>query len=296
LVKYAEHTSKNGQSKLKMKIGILGLGLIGGSLGFDLRSQGHQVLGVSRRESTCQKAVALGNVDEASVNLNLLVATDVVFICTPISLIVPQVEQLIHYLSPATVMTDVGSVKAPIVKAISPLWNHFLGGHPMAGTADSGIEAAQRHLFVDRPYVLTPTTTTPATAITVVEEIVRSLGAKIYYCQPEQHDRAVSWISHLPVMVSAGLIAACMGETDPEVLQLAQNLASSGFRDTSRVGGGNPELGVMMAQHNRQALLVSLQQYRHNLDELIHLIEQENWVVLAEKLQFTQQARPRFVE
>ncbi|MFN6579409.1 MAG: prephenate/arogenate dehydrogenase [Aulosira sp. ZfuVER01] len=287
---------KDGLSKAKMKIGILGLGLIGGSLGFDLRSQGHHVLGVSRRESTCQKAVALGSVDEASAEIGLLAQAEVVFICTPIALIVPQVKQLITHLSATTVVTDVGSVKAPIVKAISPLWANFIGGHPMAGTADSGIEAAQRHLFVDRPYVLTPIDTTPPEAISVLEEIVRSLGSKIYHCQPEQHDRAVSWISHLPVMVSASLIAACMGETDPAVLQLAQNLASSGFRDTSRVGGGNPELGVMMAQFNQQALLGSLQQYRQNLDEVIHLIEQENWTALQAKLQSTQKARPKFVD
>jgi arogenate dehydrogenase (NADP+) len=129
-----------------------------------------------------------------------------------------------------------------------------------------------------------------------VEEIVRSLGANIYYCQPEQHDRAVSWISHLPVMVSSSLIAACLSETDPDVLELAQKLASSGFRDTSRVGGGNPELGVMMARYNRQALLRSLQQYRHNLDELTNLIEQENWVVLEQKLKSTGKARPDFVD
>ncbi|WP_414570752.1 prephenate/arogenate dehydrogenase [Nostoc sp. CCY 9925] len=279
-----------------MDIGILGLGLIGGSLGFDLRSQGHRLLGVSRRESTCQKAVALGSVDRASADLSLLAAAEVVFICTPLALIVPQFAQLIPYLSPTTVVTDVGSAKAEIVEAISPLWNNFIGGHPMAGTADSGIEAAQRHLFVDKPYVLTPITTTPTTAITIVEEIVRSLGANIYHCQPEQHDRAVSWISHLPVMVSSSLIAACLSETDPEVLQLAQKLASSGFRDTSRVGGGNPELGIMMARYNRQALLRSLHQYRHNLDELTNLIEQENWAVLESKLKLTQQARPNFVE
>ncbi|AFZ25507.1 prephenate dehydrogenase [Cylindrospermum stagnale PCC 7417] len=279
-----------------MKIGIVGLGLIGGSLGFDLRSLGHDVLGVSRRQSTCEKAIALGNVDQASVELSLLADAEVVFICTPIGLIVPQVEQLIAHLSPGTVVTDVGSVKAPIVEAIAPLWDHFIGGHPMAGTADSGIEAAQRNLFVDRPYVLTPIATTPSIAIQVVEKIVRSLGATIYHCRPEQHDRAVSWISHLPVMVSGSLIAACLSETDADVLQLAQNLASSGFRDTSRVGGGNPELGLMMAQYNRQALLVSLQQYRHNLDELIHLIEQENWAVLAEKMLINQQARPKFVD
>lgn len=279
-----------------MKIGIVGLGLIGGSLGFDLRSQGHQVLGVSRRQSTCQKAVSLGSVDEASVDLSLLATTEVVFICTPIALIVPQVQQLIAHLPATTVITDVGSVKAPIVKAISPLWQNFVGGHPMAGTADSGIEAAQRHLFVDRPYVLTPTDTTSTPTVSVLEEIVRSLGAKIYHCQPEQHDRAVSWISHLPVMVSASLIAACMGETDPTVLQLAKNLASSGFRDTSRVGGGNPELGVMMAQFNQQALLGSLHQYRQQLDEVIKLIEQEDWIALEAKLQSTQKVRPDFVD
>ncbi|MFK0733049.1 MAG: prephenate/arogenate dehydrogenase [Gloeotrichia echinulata GP01] len=279
-----------------MKIGILGLGLIGGSLGFDLRSQGHQVFGVSRRQSTCQKAIALGSVDQASVDLSLLAAAEIVFICTPLSLIVTQVEQLITYLSPTTILTDVGSVKAPIVKAISPLWDHFIGGHPMAGTADSGIEAAQRNLFVARPYVLTPIPTTPTDTIAVVEKIVRSLGSNIYHCEPEQHDRAVSWISHLPAMVSSSLIAACMNETDLEVLKLAQQLASSGFRDTSRVGGGNPELRLMMARYNRQALLGSLQQYQQNLAELIDLIDQENWPVLEHKLKLTQQARPDFVD
>lgn len=279
-----------------MKIGILGLGLIGGSLGYDLRSQGHHVLGVSRRESTCERAIALGSVDQASVDMSLLAAAEVVFICTPIALIIPQLQVLIDHLPGTTVITDVGSVKAPIVQAIAPVWKNFIGGHPMAGTADSGIEAAQRDLFVDRPYVLTPDATTPKTAISVVEEIVRSLGANLYYCQPDQHDRAVSLISHLPVMVSAALIAACMGETDDQVLQLAQNLASSGFRDTSRVGGGNPELGVMMAQYNRSALLNSLQQYRQNLDELTNLIEQEDWAALELKLQSTGKARPKFVE
>jgi arogenate dehydrogenase (NADP+) len=287
---------KNGMSKSKMNIGILGLGLIGGSLGFDLRSQGHHILGVSRRESTCQKAVAIGSVDKASIDLNLLAAAEVVFICTPLALIVPQLKEMIAHLSTATIVTDVGSAKAEIVKAISPLWDNFIGGHPMAGRTDSGIEAAQQNLFVNKPYVLTPLAATPSSAIAVVEEIVRSLGANIYYCQPEQHDRAVSWISHLPVMVSSSLIAACLSETDPDVLELAQKLASSGFRDTSRVGGGNPELGVMMARYNRQALLRSLQQYRYNLDELTNLIEQENWELLEQKLKSTSKARPDFVD
>ncbi|MEA5616589.1 prephenate/arogenate dehydrogenase [Cronbergia sp. UHCC 0137] len=279
-----------------MKIGILGLGLIGGSLGFDLRSLGHYILGVSRSELTCQQAIDIGSVDQASVDLQLLAASEVVFICTPIRFIVPQVEQLISHLPATTIITDVGSVKAPIVEAISPLWENFIGGHPMAGNTDVGIGAAQRNLFVNRPYVLTPVATTPSRAIAIVEEIVRSLGSIIYHCEPEQHDRAVSWISHLPVIVSASLIAACLSETTPEIAQLAQNFASSGFRDTSRVGGGNPELGVMMARYNRQALLNSLHQYRHSLDEFIHLIEQEKWEILEDKLKLNQQSRPNFVE
>lgn len=279
-----------------MKIGILGLGLIGGCLGFDLRSQGHHVLGVSRRESTCVRAVEIGSVDQASLDLSLLASAEVVFICTPIGLIVPQIKELIGHLAKTTIITDVGSVKKPIVEAISPLWENFIGGHPMAGKTDVGIESAQHNLFINRPYVLTPIETTPSYAVLIVEEIVRSLGSVIYHCQPEQHDRAVSWISHLPVIVSASLIAACLSETDPEIAKLAQNFASSGFRDTSRVGGGNPELGVMMAQYNRQALLNSLYQYRENLEEFIHIIEGENWELLAEKIKLNHQALHNFLE
>lgn len=279
-----------------MKIGIVGLGLIGGSLGLDLRSLGHQVLGVSRKEQTCEQAIARGIVDDASVNMSLLAAADVIFICPPIASIVPTVNQLIPHLSPKTILTDVGSVKAPIVEAIAPLWPNFVGGHPMAGTAESGLDAALSNLFEGRPYVLTPIETTPPEAIKIVEEIARSLQSQIYFSSPQDHDRAVAWISHLPVMVSAGLIAACMGESDPAVLKLAQNLASSGFKDTSRVGGGNPELGLMMARYNRQELLRSLQQYRHNLDQIITYIEREDWDALEQQLKQTQQARPQFLE
>ena len=277
-----------------MNIGIVGLGLIGGSLGLDFRLQGHRVLGVTRREQNCQRAIALGSVDAADVSPGLLATTEGVFICTPLAAILPTVEQLIPILHADTVLTDVGSVKAPVVEAIAPLWPNFVGGHPMAGTADTGIEAAQLNLFALKPYVLTPVATTPALAVETVEQIVRSLRSTVYHCCPEDHDRAVSWISHLPVMVSAGLIAACMGETNPKVLALAQQLASSGFRDTSRVGGGNPELGVMMARFNRQELLRSLQHYRHNMDVLIDLIEQEDWLSLEHRLKLTQLARPQF--
>jgi arogenate dehydrogenase (NADP+) len=278
-----------------MNIGIVGLGLIGGSLGLDLRAFGHQVLGVSRHSETCQRAIERGVVDEASINMTLLAAADVVFICTPLAAIAPTVQQLIPHLSPDSIITDVGSVKTAVVEEVAPLWHNFVGGHPMAGTADSGIEAAVSGLFTGNPYVLTPVETTPPTAVKIVEEIVRSLTSRVYFCRPEDHDRAVAWISHLPVMVSASLIDACISEADPAVLELAQQLASSGFRDTSRVGGGNPELGVMMARYNQESLLRSLMSYRHSLDQLIAQIEQEDWQSLEERLKQTQLERPKFL-
>lgn len=278
-----------------MNIGIVGLGLIGGSLALDLKASGHQVLGVSRQTQTCQLAVERGVVNEASVNLTLLAAAEVVFICTPLAAIASTVQQLIPHLSPKAIITDVGSVKTAVVEAVTPLWQNFVGGHPMAGTAENGIDAAVSGLFADNPYVLTPIATTPSASVKIVEEIVRSLTSKIYFCRPEDHDRAVAWISHLPVMVSAGLVAACSSEADPTVLELAQQLASSGFRDTSRVGGGNPELGVMMARYNRACLLRSLTSYRHSLDQIIELIEQENWQALEKILSQTHSQRPQFL-
>ncbi|NEQ21082.1 MAG: prephenate/arogenate dehydrogenase [Microcoleus sp. SIO2G3] len=278
-----------------MNIGIVGLGLIGGSLALDLKGLGHQVLGVSRHSKTCQIAIERSIVNDASENLTLLAAAEVIFVCTPIAAIAPTVQQLIPHLSPDVIVTDVGSVKTMVVEAVTPLWHNFVGGHPMAGTANSGIEAAISGLFAGNPYVLTPIETTPAASVRIVEELVRSLNSKVYFCRPEDHDRAVAWISHLPVMVSAGLLDACKSETDPTVLELAQQLASSGFRDTSRVGGGNPELGVMMARYNQACLLRSLTSYRHSLDQIIKLIEQDNWQGLETILKQTQLQRPQFL-
>jgi arogenate dehydrogenase (NADP+) len=106
----------------------------------------------------------------------------------------------------------------------------------------------------------------------------------------------VAWISHLPVFVSSSLIASCLQEQDSEVIELAQKLASSGFRDTSRVGGGNPELGVMMAKYNKQAVQRSLLVYRQQLDAMMAAIEAENWQEVERILTQTKGARSSFLE
>jgi arogenate dehydrogenase (NADP+) len=278
-----------------MDIGIVGLGLIGGSLGFDFRAAGHHVIGVSRQKTTCEMAIALGTVDQAGTDFSLLNSAEAVFLCTPLGVMQQTTQALIPYLLPTAILTDVGSVKASAVETLEPLWTRFVGGHPMAGKETAGIASAQPGLFVDRPYVLTPTAQTDAEAMTTLKGLIQTLQSHYYECSPAQHDRAVAQISHLPVMVSASLISACQQELDPSALSLAQALASSGFCDTSRVGGGNPELGRMMAQYNREELLRSIYQYRQALDQFTALIEKNCWEELEQALTQTQEARSEFV-
>lgn len=279
-----------------MNIGIVGLGLIGGSLAIDLNTLGHTVLATSRRAETCQQAIAQGIVADASLDLALMAAAEVIFLCTPLGAIDATVDQLLPHLSTRTILTDVGSVKQSVVSSIAPRWTNFVGGHPMSGTAESGLDAAQAQLFAGNPYVLTPIASTPSHALKTVSELVRSLQSHLYQCTPADHDRAVAWISHLPVLISANLLTACTSEPDQTVLKLAKSLASSGFRDTSRVGGGNPELGVMMARYNQPELLRCLEHYRQNLDHTIRTIQDQNWPALETQLTQTQQARLEFLK
>lgn len=278
-----------------MKIGIVGLGLIGGSLGLDFRRLGHQVLGVARRSETCDQAIAAGAVDQATTTLARLEAVEVVIICTPIAMIEPTVKEIAPHLAADAVITDVGSVKGAIAAAATQHWPRFVGGHPMAGKSEAGLAAAEAHLFRDRAYVITPLPQTPADAVETVQTLATDLGARVFTCDPTVHDRAVAWISHLPVMVSSSLIQACLHEPDEQVRYLAQQFASSGFRDTSRVGGGNPELGMMMARYNQAEVLRSLQTYREELDHLIHQLQEKDWAAIEHTLTENQAARPSFL-
>jgi arogenate dehydrogenase (NADP+) len=278
-----------------VKIGIVGIGLIGASLAWDFRQMGHHVIGVSRQQSTCEIAEQQGICDRASCDLASLQDTEIIFICTPIAAIVPTIELLIPHLHPDTIITDAGSVKGAIVDRATKLWSNFVGGHPMAGNSESGIAAFEKGLFAARPYVLTPTPATEPVALARVAELIRSLNCIIHYATPDQHDLAVAWISHLPIMVSASLISACLHEADPTILDFAQKFASTGFRDTSRVGGGNPEMGMMMAEYNRDALLRSLYQYRDRLDGIIGSIESKQWTEIKDLLSTNQSVRPDFL-
>lgn len=278
-----------------MDIAIVGLGLIGGCLGLDLKALGHRVHGIARRSETCSEALNRQVVDTASTDVESAIACKVVIICTPIATIVPMVTALAKILKPGTVITDVGSVKVAITEAATQQWPFFVGGHPMSGKSEAGLSAAEPGIFQQRPYVITPLTSTDSKAANIVEQLAQQLGSRLYHCTPEEHDRAVAWISHLPVMVSSNLIYAAMQEPDLEVLELAQELASSGFRDTSRVGGGNSELGLMMAQYNRDEMLRSLKKYRAAIDASITHLEAEDWNAIAHQLNTTKEGRSHFV-
>lgn len=278
-----------------MNIGLVGLGLIGGCLGLDLKAIGYRVYGIARRTETCAEALSRGVVDVADTDIKTLKDCHAVIICTPIATIVPMVIQLAEVLKPGTVVTEVGSVKAAIVAAASKHWPHFVGGHPMSGKSQAGLAAAEAGIFKGRPYVITPLENSDADAIALVEQLAKDLGSTLYHCTPEAHDRAVAWISHLPVMVSANLIEAATDEPDADVLELSQQLASSGFRDTSRVGGGNPELGLMMAQYNQAEVLRSLKRYQAAIATTIHQLESSDWTAIEQKLHRTKDERSRFV-
>jgi arogenate dehydrogenase (NADP+) len=281
---------------LMANIGIVGLGLIGASLAGDLRQLGHQVWGVSRQQSTCDFADAHALVDRASTDVSTLATCEIIIICTPIDKILPTVALLAPHLSPETILTDAGSVKELIVAPATQIWPNFVGGHPMAGKAESGIAAAELGMFRDKPYVVTPIAESNPIAVDAIKNLIKSLGCRLFEASPVDHDRAVAWISHLPVMISSSLIHACLENCSPDLLNLAKGLASSGFKDTSRVGGGNPELGQMMAEYNRTALLAALRAYQQDLAATVQSIESNNWPELLAKLERNRVARPGFLD
>lgn len=275
--------------------GVVGLGLIGGSLGLDLQSRGWRVQGLVHRQATAERALARGLVSAVSTDPACLRGCDLVILALPIPLLLNPAPELLEALPRDAVITDVGSVKKPVLEAWKGRHPRFVASHPMAGTAAAGVEAGLAGLFQGRPWIATPDAETDPDALAVVEAVARDLGSQWLTSGAAQHDQAVALISHLPVLVSAALLRAVGEERDPEIRQLAMALASSGFADTSRVGGGNPDLGVAMASSNREAVLRGLAAYRWSLEQLEEVLLQNNWPQLQQELARTQALRPGFL-
>ena len=277
-------------------VGIVGLGLIGGSIGLDLRAQGIKVQGLVHRSSTAERAMERGLVSAVSTDPACLACCDLVILALPIPALLKPNAELLEALPAEAVVTDVGSVKQPVLQEWKGRHPRFVASHPMAGTAQAGVEAGQRDLFQGRPWIATPDAETDSAALAVVEDLARRLGSRWFTAGAAQHDQAVALISHMPVLVSAALLRAAGDERDPEIRALAQALASSGFADTSRVGGGNPDLGVAMASSNREAVLKALAAYRWSLEQLEDAVIKTNWDQLHKELTRTQHLRPGFLD
>ena len=276
-------------------VGLVGLGLIGGSLGLDLGAAGAEVRAWVHRPQTAERARERGLAGEVSTQAEVLQGCGLVVLALPLDQLLAPSAELVAALPADAVVTDVGSVKAPVLAAWSLLTPWFVGSHPMAGTARAGVEAGERGLCQGRPWVTTPTEHTDPAALEAVRELAAAVGSQSLSCSAEAHDRAVALISHLPVVVGAALIAAAEHGAIEEERALVRALASSGFADTTRVGGGNPQLGALMCQGNRQAVLAALTHYQRELEELTRLIHAEDWPALQERLQQGQALRPEFL-
>jgi arogenate dehydrogenase (NADP+) len=283
-------------------VGLVGLGLIGGSIGLDLRARGVEVRALVHREATAMRATERGLADRVSTDPALLAGCRLVVLALPLDRLLLPDPALLAALPPEAVITDVGSVKAPVLERWQLLHRRFVASHPMAGTARAGVEAGMADLFVDRPWVATPAADTDPDALEQVRRLALSLGARWLCCEAEAHDRAVALISHLPVLVSGALVLAADRGAEaarslgaPELPQLVRALASSGFADTTRVGGGNPELGTLMARCNDQALLEALGHYRRALDGLEQAVRHGDWSALQSELQTTERLRGEFL-
>lgn len=281
-------------------VGIVGLGLIGGSLGLDLRAQGLEVRALVHREATAERARERGLADVVATDPTVLQGCGLIVLALPLDRLLEPDPALRAALPAEAVLTDVGSVKQPVLDR----WGHwhprFVASHPMAGTAQAGVEAGLEGLFTGRPWVATPASaplpgTDPA-ALDLVQQLAEAVGARWLTCDAAAHDQAVALISHMPVLVSAALLqAADRGGAEAGAQELVRQLASSGFADTSRIGGGNPELGTLMARSNRAAVLKGLAQYRHQLEALESLVEGEHWPALQAELSRCQALRPEFL-
>jgi len=222
------------------RVAIIGTGLIGGSFALALRRHFPEIslVGFSR-SSSAARAVTRGAVDEAAPNLETaLRGADLVYIAVPIGSTIEALSMIAMHAEPGALVTDAGSTKSTICRVAREHFRSgalFLGGHPMAGKEQSGIDHAYADLFRGAPYVLMGSEETADTREKQFVEIVRAIGARPIWCDPDTHDWAVGIVSHLPQLVAVALARVVQDETDETGLPLS--LAGTGLQDTLRLAG-----------------------------------------------------------
>jgi prephenate dehydrogenase len=272
-------------------LAVIGVGLIGGSVGVGARRRGvaGRVVGFDRDAGVLKRAVAAGILDDGQLDLAGVVAdADLVIVCTPVDEIPTQVLAAAAVCRPGAVLTDVGSTKAVILESIRgrlPRGVGFVGSHPLAGSEKHGAEYASARLFEDRVVVLTPAPDSDEVPVALVRGFWEDLGARVRVMEAAEHDCALALTSHLPHLLAAALA----GILPPDLAELT----ASGFRDTTRLASGSPGLWTAIFQANRDAVLAALDQFHDQLGRFRRALVQGDREALSTLLQQGKAARDR---
>ncbi len=259
-------------SVLIPRLAIIGVGLIGGSLALALKEAGvvGTVVGCGRGKPNLEKAIELGVIDSCSRDpLEAVKDADVVFLATPVKTLGSVLQQCLPSLKKGAVITDGGSVKGEVISMIEPLLPegiHFVPGHPIAGTENSGAEAAFSSLYRGKRCILTPTDKTDSQALELIRQMWTIVGSDVVEMSHEKHDKVLAAISHLPHMVAYSLVNA-VGSYDHYEENILE-YSAGGFRDFTRIASSDPTMWRDIAETNREALLEMLEQFENSLGEL----------------------------
>ncbi len=260
---------------MKEIVSVIGLGLIGGSLGLAMKKYlpGVAVKGYSRRSETMQLALSKGAIDTTASNLKEAVAgVRLVIIATPVLVTKTILREMAPHATEKCIVSDVSSTKARVMewaKEYLPANASFVGGHPMAGKEKSGIEAADADLFRNAIYCLTPATQADKGAVSYLQELAHKIGATPLIIDPEVHDRFVAAISHLPFLLAEALTATCTH--DPSWPEIAK-LTSSGFRDTTRLASGDPVMYKDICATNSKEIIGRIDEFIGELQKIRSLV------------------------
>jgi len=260
------------QRETRPRICIIGLGLIGGSLGLAIRAakaKDIEVVGYDREPTNEERARRLGAIDHGVRDLaDGVSGASIVILATPIQAMREVLIEIAPLLPAGSIVTDVASTKTPVLRWAEehlPAGVSFVGGHPMAGKETQGIANAEAGLFRDKVYCLCPATEATEASIGVVQSLVRLVGARSLFIDPQEHDQYVAAVSHLPLMLSVALFEMLCESTGWQEIAL---LAASGFRDTTRLASGDAQMSYDIAVTNREALLGWLDRYLAQLASL----------------------------
>lgn len=260
---------------------IVGLGLIGGSIGLALRERGWLVTGEDRDQARVDRALEIGALDEQG----LAEVVDVTFIATPVLTVADQVKRALAETT--GIVTDVGSVKGGIAAAIED--PRFIGGHPMAGSELEGLDGADATMFLGAVWVLTPTPTTADASFAAVASIVAELGADVVALAPDRHDQVVAVVSHVPHLAAATLMGLASERAEEHAALL--RLAAGGFRDMTRIASGHPGIWLDICTENRDAILDGLDGLIDGLQRMRAIVRDDDRAALLDRLRRAREAR-----